>query len=290
MSFDPAATFLLNLRYENLFERVSADPAAPEVYRCKGCHGEVALSARRGHWNRHKSRRARYAAERKQQVQHRNATIDASLDTGEDDDDRASAGANNRPLTVDRNHRSPETTKGDEMPDNKKRTTAKRAPAKRTTAAKRGSASPSRARSTATATRPAAPTGKVEAGADIRSAFLAQLTEKIGNYTVKENKSKTSTRLLIGTKAFAVVFPPRASSLLVKIPKQLTHIETGLPAGHPFRRSEKGWGLTATLSSVKDVPSVVKCFALAAAAVTPDEDKPVTAEAREVEKAEEKKD
>lgn len=273
MSFDPAAAFLLKLGYENLFERTSADPTADEKYRCKGCGKEVELRERQGHWKRHRSRSSEYAKARTEQVQHVTATIEASLDTGEADDDRASAGAN-RPLTVDRHPRSPDT-KGDEMPDKK------RANTKRSTAAKRGSASPSRARATATATRPA-PQKEVagEKGTDILVAFQKQLREKIGDYETKENKSKTSTRLLVGTKAFAVVFPPRASSLLVKIPKQLTHIETGLPTGHPFRRSEKGWGLTATLTSAKDVPMVVKCFALAAAAVTPDEDQPVTAEAK----------
>lgn len=62
-SFDPAALFLLDLGFENLFEQASADPSIDRPFRCKGCGAIVSRGQREKHYKHHRrvehGRRAR---------------------------------------------------------------------------------------------------------------------------------------------------------------------------------------------------------------------------------------
>lgn len=63
--FDPAALFLLDMNWVNLFEPTSAAPGAIPRYRCKGCGAEVTQAEREKHHRGHK--RARNTVERRRQ-------------------------------------------------------------------------------------------------------------------------------------------------------------------------------------------------------------------------------
>lgn len=56
--FDPAAMFLLRMHYPNLFEPVGGQVGK---VRCKGCRVVVSLTAREGHWQKHKRQAGRVA-------------------------------------------------------------------------------------------------------------------------------------------------------------------------------------------------------------------------------------
>lgn len=62
-SFDPAAMFLLDWEFSNLFEEASADPTIDPPFRCKGCGEIIDRAARKRHHRHHKrvesNRRAR---------------------------------------------------------------------------------------------------------------------------------------------------------------------------------------------------------------------------------------
>lgn len=52
-SYDPAALFLLTLRWENLFEPANATEIDPRTYRCKGCRETLNGRDREKHHARH---------------------------------------------------------------------------------------------------------------------------------------------------------------------------------------------------------------------------------------------
>lgn len=62
-AFDPAFDFLLDLRFDNLYERRSARPGSEFFQRCKGCGEELTLPDREKHHRKHK--RERDAARRR---------------------------------------------------------------------------------------------------------------------------------------------------------------------------------------------------------------------------------
>lgn len=62
-SFDPAFDFLLDMRFDNLFEQRSARPGTEYLQRCKGCGAELTLRERETHHRKHK--RERDAARRR---------------------------------------------------------------------------------------------------------------------------------------------------------------------------------------------------------------------------------
>lgn len=153
------------------------------------------------------------------------------------------------------------------MPASRKKTTASRP--------RKTAASPSKARSaTETKTRPKT---EAEKGTAILASLYKELESELGTFEKAPNDSGTYTRLRVAGKAFAYVFTPRENSVGVKIPKQLLHVESGLPKGHPFRKTK--WGLTATAKSSGEVAAIVKGLKVAHAAVTPDEDAPTAREA-----------
>lgn len=53
-SFDPAFDFLLDMRFDNLFEQRSAVPGSEYFQRCKGCGAELTLPEREKHHRKHK--------------------------------------------------------------------------------------------------------------------------------------------------------------------------------------------------------------------------------------------
>lgn len=57
-TWDPAFDFLLDLRFDNLFEQKSAAPGAVYEVRCKGCGDELTLPEREKHHRKHKRERA----------------------------------------------------------------------------------------------------------------------------------------------------------------------------------------------------------------------------------------
>ncbi len=64
MSFDPAALFLLDIGYLNLFE-----PTETTVhYTCKGCRERVPVEGRRKHYDQHKRDRERDRRKRADQI------------------------------------------------------------------------------------------------------------------------------------------------------------------------------------------------------------------------------
>jgi hypothetical protein len=52
--FDPAALFLLDLGWFNLFEEADASEWEAWTYRCKGCRQTVARPEREKHYRHHK--------------------------------------------------------------------------------------------------------------------------------------------------------------------------------------------------------------------------------------------
>ncbi len=58
-SFDPAAEFLLDLAWPNLFEAAKASEREPQTYRCKGCGEQLMRPEREKHHRHH--RRAEHA-------------------------------------------------------------------------------------------------------------------------------------------------------------------------------------------------------------------------------------
>lgn len=138
---------------------------------------------------------------------------------------------------------------------------------KKRAAARRGA--PSRKRSVAA---PAAQKkDAAEKGTSILDALYKALEREVGEFEKAPNTSQTYTRLRLGGKAFAYIYPPRPSSLLVKIPKanELNGIGSSLPKDHGFRKSEAGYGFTRTLTAAADVPAVAKALKVAAEAVRP---------------------
>lgn len=56
-AFDPAFDFLLDMRFDNLFEQRSARPRSEYEQRCKGCGEELTLPDREKHHRKHKRER-----------------------------------------------------------------------------------------------------------------------------------------------------------------------------------------------------------------------------------------
>lgn len=56
-TFDPAFDFLLDMRFDNLFERRDARPGSEYLQRCKGCGEELTLPDREKHHRKHKRER-----------------------------------------------------------------------------------------------------------------------------------------------------------------------------------------------------------------------------------------
>lgn len=102
-------------------------------------------------------------------------------------------------------------------------------------------------------------------GEELYDALLGQVREAVEGVQEKPNESQTYTRLLVGGKAFAYIFPPRKGGVALKIPKQLLGVERELPAGHGFKVT--GWGLTRTVKDKREAPAVAKALAVAATAV-----------------------
>lgn len=59
MTFDPAASFLLGMNWENLYEPSSSDPTIDPPYRCKGCDELVVRRDREKHYHAHRRQEAR---------------------------------------------------------------------------------------------------------------------------------------------------------------------------------------------------------------------------------------
>lgn len=58
MSFDPAASFLLDLHYDNLYERQPSGVSVARPWRCIGCGESVGFGdAKRAHYEMHRSER-----------------------------------------------------------------------------------------------------------------------------------------------------------------------------------------------------------------------------------------
>lgn len=55
--FDPAALFLLDLSFDQLFEPTTARPGATPDHRCKGCGDTVTASKRQQHHKSHRQTR-----------------------------------------------------------------------------------------------------------------------------------------------------------------------------------------------------------------------------------------
>lgn len=107
-----------------------------------------------------------------------------------------------------------------------------------------------------------------ESGTALLDTLYKLLESELGHEPTKApNKSETYTRLLVGSKAYAYIFPPADSRLAVKIPKQLLAVERDLPKSHGFKRT--GWGLTRSVTKASELPVVAKALAVAAAAVAP---------------------
>ena len=64
-SFDPAASFLLGLRWENLFEPAADDDV---TYRCKGCQEVLQISDREKHHRHHVKQAARDTIRRQERI------------------------------------------------------------------------------------------------------------------------------------------------------------------------------------------------------------------------------
>lgn len=104
-------------------------------------------------------------------------------------------------------------------------------------------------------------------GDNLVAALMGTLKTKIDQpVETKSNPSGSYSRLLVGGKAFAYLFPPRPSGVLLKIPKQLLAVEKDLPKGHGFKRV--GWGLTRTITKVDEVETAAAALAVAANATT----------------------
>ena len=71
-SFDPAATFLLGLRFENLFEPAAADDV---TYRCKGCSEILGLRDREKHHRHHVKQSERDNARRQGRIREERAQV-----------------------------------------------------------------------------------------------------------------------------------------------------------------------------------------------------------------------
>ena len=56
-TWDPAFDFLLDMRFDNLFEQRSARPGSEYEQRCKGCGAELTLPEREKHHAKHKRER-----------------------------------------------------------------------------------------------------------------------------------------------------------------------------------------------------------------------------------------
>ena len=134
-------------------------------------------------------------------------------------------------------------------------------------AAVRRGGTPSRKRSTAAAAKERT----TEKGTSILDALYTALDREVGEFEKAPNSSQTYTRLRIGGKAFAYIYPPRPGSLLVKIPKakELDGIGSSLPKDHGFKKSEAGYGYTRTIVAQAEVPQIAKALKVAADAVRP---------------------
>lgn len=100
---------------------------------------------------------------------------------------------------------------------------------------------------------------------DLVAVLMGALEEAIGQPgETRPNKSGTYSRLIVGGKAFAYLFPPRPNGVLLKIPKQLIGVEKDLPKGHRFKRV--GWGLTRTVATPAEATAAAAALAVAAAA------------------------
>lgn len=107
---------------------------------------------------------------------------------------------------------------------------------------------------------------KTEKGTDLLAALMKLVEERVEGVERVPNKSQTYTRLEVGGKTFAYVFPPRPAGLLVKIPKQLlAAVESNLPRDHGFKRGE--YGLTRTITKASEAPKVAQAFQVAASSV-----------------------
>lgn len=255
MKFDPACAFLLNLGFENLFEQIGSEG---RLFRCKGCHDEVERRERKPHWSRHRAHRRQYAQAHQKEVQQATETITEAFDRALGDFAEPPNGRPEDPVTEE---------KEAEMP-------TKKTAARPATRKKKSAAAPQKARS-ATATAP--PKEATEKGTVILAALYKALEAEVGPFEKAPNDAGQYTKLRVGGKSFAYIYAPTASSVLVKIPKPLLHIASGLPKGHPF--AVRKWGISTTAKSTKDVPAIVKGLKVAHAAATPDEDAPTAREA-----------
>lgn len=137
--------------------------------------------------------------------------------------------------------------------------------------AKKRSATPARTKERKTAAKPTAaavPAAEPqEDGNALYQVLLGRIRETVEGVQVKENKSKTSSRLLTKSgRAFAYIFPPRKGGVALKIPKQLLDVESELPEGHGFKRTS--WGLTRTVKTETETQIVAHALGVAAKAVT----------------------
>ena len=67
-NFDPAATFLLDLDWSNLYELADARPGALPVDRCKGCGELLQISGRAKHHRRHRKEMERENVRRQERI------------------------------------------------------------------------------------------------------------------------------------------------------------------------------------------------------------------------------
>ena len=63
-SFNPAAMFLLDMNWRNLFEEVGTQG----IFRCKGCEAEVPRHEREKHFNHHNGIRKRQETMRQKRI------------------------------------------------------------------------------------------------------------------------------------------------------------------------------------------------------------------------------
>lgn len=158
-----------------------------------------------------------------------------------------------------------------EEPEVTEQTTSPKRSSARSSAKKR-SAAPARTKKAAAtaAVEPveavvAEPEGQ-QSGDALYQTLLGKIRETVDGVQVKENKSKTSSRLLTKSgRAFAYIFPPRKGGVALKIPKQLLDVEPELPEGHGFKLT--GWGLTRTVKTEPETQIVAEALGVAAKAV-----------------------